>query len=99
VIPVLFWRAKVERVNPLVAIDAGALFAAAGQIFGRIGNLINGDIIGYPSTLPWSTVYQNPNSYACLNPATCNVPVQPAALYDLLTNLVVLAVLLYLARR
>ena len=99
VIPVLFWRAKVERVNPLVAIDAGVLFAAAGQIFGRIGNLINGDIIGYPSTLPWSTVYQNPNSYACLNPATCNVPVQPAALYELLANIVLLAIMLYLSHR
>jgi phosphatidylglycerol---prolipoprotein diacylglyceryl transferase len=99
VIPTLIWRARVERLNPLVLIDAGVLFAAAGQIFGRIGNLINGDIIGYPSTLPWSTVYQHPNSWACLNPATCNVPVQPAAGYELLTNLVVLAVLLYLARR
>ncbi len=99
VIPVLFWRAKVERVNPLVAIDAGVLFAAAGQIFGRIGNLINGDIIGYPSTLPWSTVYQNPNSYACLNPATCNVPVQPAALYELLANIVLLVIMLYLSHR
>ncbi|HYB01414.1 MAG TPA: prolipoprotein diacylglyceryl transferase [Ktedonobacteraceae bacterium] len=99
VIPVLFWRAKVERINPLVAIDAGVLFAAAGQIFGRIGNLINGDIIGYPSTLPWSTVYQNPNSYACLNPATCNVPVQPAALYELLANIVLLVIMLYLSHR
>src|SRR6266550_1267708 len=99
VIPTLIWRARRERINPLVLLDAGAIFAAAGQIFGRIGNLINGDIIGYPSTLPWSTVYQNPNSWACLNPATCNVPVQPAAGYELLTNLVVLAVLLYLARR
>ena len=99
VIPVLFWRAKVERVNPLVAIDAGVLFAAAGQIFGRIGNLINGDIIGYPSTLPWSTVYQNPNSYACLNPATCNVPVQPAALYELLANIVLLVIMLFLSHR
>ncbi len=99
VIPVLFWRAKVERINPLVAIDAGVLFAAAGQIFGRIGNLINGDIIGYPSTLPWSTVYQNPNSYACLNPATCNVPVQPAALYELLANVVLLLIMLYLSHR
>ncbi len=99
VIPVLFWRAKVERINPLVAIDAGVLFAAAGQIFGRIGNLINGDIIGYPSTLPWSTVYQNPNSYACLNPATCNVPVQPAALYELLANIVLLTIMLYLSHR
>jgi len=99
VIPVLFWRAKVERINPLVAIDTGVLFAAAGQIFGRIGNLINGDIIGYPSTLPWSTVYQNPGSYACLHPATCNVPVQPAALYELLANIVLLVIMLYLSHR
>ena len=98
VIPTLIWRARREHINPLVLIDAGVLFAAAGQIFGRIGNLINGDIIGYQSTLPWSTVYQNPNSWACLNPSTCNVPVQPAAAYELLTNLVVLGVMLYLAR-
>jgi phosphatidylglycerol:prolipoprotein diacylglycerol transferase len=99
VIPVLFWRAKAERINPLVAIDAGVLFAAGAQIFGRIGNLINGDIIGYPSTLRWSTVYQNLNSYACLNPATCNVPVQPAALYELLANVVLLVIMLFLSHR
>ena len=99
VIPVLFWRAKAERINPLVALDAGVLFAAGAQIFGRIGNLINGDIIGYPSTLPWSTVYQNLNSYACLNPATCNVPVQPAALYELLSNIVLLVIMLFLSHR
>jgi phosphatidylglycerol---prolipoprotein diacylglyceryl transferase len=99
VIPVLFWRARVERINPLVAIDGGVLFAAAGQIFGRIGNLINGDIIGYQSTLPWSTVYQHPNSFACLNPATCNVPVQPAAAYELLANIALLALMLVLSYR
>ena len=99
VIPTLVWRARAERINPLVLIDAGVLFAAAGQIFGRIGNLINGDIIGYTSTLPWSTVYQNPASWACLRPETCNVPVQPAAGYELLTNLVLLGVMLYLAKR
>ncbi|GAC1584478.1 MAG: hypothetical protein NVS4B1_25350 [Ktedonobacteraceae bacterium] len=99
VLATLFWRARVERVNPLVLMDAAVLFGAVGQIFGRIGNLINGDIIGYRSTLPWSTVYQHPHSWACLNPATCNVPVQPAAAYELLTNLVVLALLLFLVRR
>ena len=99
-IPTLIWRARVERVNPLVLIDAGVLFAAAGQIFGRIGNLINGDIVGYPSTLPWSTVYTHPASWACLPGSTiCNVPVQPAAGYELLTNVVLLLVMLYLARR
>src|SRR5579872_7521143 len=93
VIPTLLWRAKVERINPLVLIDAGVLFAAVGQIFGRIGNLINGDIIGYRTTLPWGTVYQNPQSWACLNPATCNVPVQPAAAYELLIDIAMLILL------
>jgi phosphatidylglycerol---prolipoprotein diacylglyceryl transferase len=96
---VLIWRARAEHINPLVLIDAGVLFAAAGQIFGRIGNLINGDIIGYRSTLPWSTVYQHPASWACQVAATCRVPVQPAAGYELLTNVALLALMLYLARR
>jgi phosphatidylglycerol---prolipoprotein diacylglyceryl transferase len=96
IIPTLIWRAKVERINPLVLLDAGVLLGAIGQIFGRFGNLINGDIIGYPSTLPWSTVYQNPASWAC--PTLCNVPVQPAAGYELLTNLVLLAVMYFVIR-
>jgi phosphatidylglycerol:prolipoprotein diacylglycerol transferase len=99
IIPVLIWRARAERINALVIIDAGVLFAATGQIFGRIGNLINGDIIGYPSTLPWSTVYEHPSSWACQTAATCHVPVQPAAAYELLMNVALLALMLYLARR
>lgn len=99
VVPILFWRAKRMRLNPLVMLDAGALFASCGQIFGRLGNLVNGDIIGYPSTLPWSTVYDHPSSWACPNPATCHVPVQPAAAYELLLNIAMLVVLVLLARR
>ncbi len=99
IVPVLFWRAVRERLNPLVVLDAGALFAACAQPLGRIGNLINGDIIGYHSTLPWSTVYDNPNSFACANPSTCHVPVQPAAGYELLINVVLIVLLVVLARR
>ena len=100
VVPVLFWRALRERVNPFVMLDAGALFAACAQPFGRIGNLINGDIIGYPSTLPWSTVYDNQNSWACLpGTTTCHVPVQPSAGYELLLNIILITLLLFLAKR
>lgn len=101
IVPVLFWRALKERLNPLVVLDAGAIFAACAQPFARIGNLINGDIIGYPSTLPWSTVYDNPASWACQNPAagTCHVPVQPAAGYEILFNLLLIGVLVSVARR
>lgn len=100
IVPVLFWRASKERLNPLVVLDAGALFAACAQPFARIGNLINGDIIGYPSTLPWSTVYDNSASWACQNMAagTCHVPVQPAAGYEILFNLLLIGVLVCVAR-
>jgi phosphatidylglycerol:prolipoprotein diacylglycerol transferase len=100
IVPVLFWRAVKERLNPLVVLDAGALFAVCAQPFGRLGNLINGDIIGFPSTLPWSTIYDNPNSWACQNPAadTCHVPVQPAAAYEILLNLILIVVLFFLAQ-
>lgn len=100
VVPVLFWRALRERVNPFVMLDASALFAACAQPFGRIGNLINGDIIGYPSTLPWATVYDNPNSWACQpGTTTCHVPVQPSAGYEMLLNIALIVLLLFLARR
>jgi phosphatidylglycerol:prolipoprotein diacylglycerol transferase len=101
IVPVLFWRAIKERLNPLVVLDAGALFAAVAHPFGRLGNLINGDIIGYPSTLPWSTVYDHPASWACRNleAGTCHVPVQPAAGYELLLNLLLIGILLLLIRR
>src|ERR1700730_9517836 len=105
VIPTIFWRAKVERINPLVAIDAGVLFGAAGQIFGRIGNIINGDIVGYRSNLPWATLYTNPHSFFCQNladPTMCGkaiTAVQPAAAYEILANIVLLAVMFFLAYR
>ncbi len=105
VIPTIFWRAKAERINPLVALDAGVLFGAAGQIFGRIGNIINGDIVGYRSNLPWATLYTNPHSFFCQGlaiPSQCGQPftaVQPAAAYEMLANIVLLAIMLFLAYR
>lgn len=105
VIPTIFWRAKAERINPLVAIDAGVLFGAAGQIFGRIGNIINGDIVGYRSNLPWATLYTNPHSFFCqglANPSLCGNPitaVQPSAAYEMLLNIILLTLMLFLTYR
>ncbi len=43
------WKRKL----PIwLALDIAALFAAVGQIFGRFGNLINGDIVGYQAGTP-----------------------------------------------
>jgi len=89
---VMAWRA---RVNFWVLLDAAVLFAAIGQPIGRIGNIINGDILGYPSNLPWATAYTNPNSFA----PKLGVGYQPAAAYEALVILIVLGLLIWLRRR
>jgi phosphatidylglycerol---prolipoprotein diacylglyceryl transferase len=78
-VPVLLLLARQQKVPLGVALDCVAIFAPLSQAVGRIGNIINGDIVGYPSTLSWSTIYTNTQSFAPLN-----VPVQPAGAYELL---------------
>ena len=80
----------LRRGYPLwTFLDVGALFAVLGQAFGRLGNIVNGDILGYPTHLPWGTVYTNPQSLA----PQLGVPYQPAAAYELLFNLCFFALL------
>jgi phosphatidylglycerol:prolipoprotein diacylglycerol transferase len=92
---VLAWRYKLPVWTVL---DAGAFFAVVGQPIGRIGNLINGDILGGPSNLPWATMYINPN--AVLQSGYSNlVAYQPAAAYEALGTILIAVVLLLLRRR
>ncbi len=90
---VFIWT-RVQRLPFWVFADAAALFAAVGQPIGRIGNIVNGDIVGYPSNLPWAIQYTNPESLA----PQLGVAYQPAAAYELLIGLVMLAVLLLVWR-
>ena len=81
--------AKIRRMSLGTIVDAGALFAVVGQAFGRIGNIINGDIVGAPTDLPWGFVYQHPNSFV----ADHTIAYQPAAAYELLFNIALFIVL------
>lgn len=84
-----------ERWDFAAMLDVGALFALVGQPIGRLGNVINGDILGPPTHLPWGFVYSNVHSFA---PST-TVAYQPAAIYEILANLVLIAVLFPLRKR
>jgi phosphatidylglycerol:prolipoprotein diacylglycerol transferase len=76
-------------------LDGATLFAAAGQLVGRLGNVVNGDILGYPSTVPWAMQYTNPDSFAPRH----DIAYQPAALYEILLGLVLFGVLWWLRYR
>jgi phosphatidylglycerol---prolipoprotein diacylglyceryl transferase len=84
--------------NPWIALDGGVLFAVVGQPIGRIGNIINGDILGAPSNLPWATAYTNPNA---ILQSCCRLGVayQPAAAYEAIGTLIIGVILYLLLRR
>ena len=82
-----FWI--VRRWPLLPMLDIAALFALVGQPIGRLGNVVNGDIVGPATSLPWGFRYTNPSSFA---PST-TAAYHPAAVYEILANLVLIAVL------
>jgi phosphatidylglycerol:prolipoprotein diacylglycerol transferase len=92
---VLGWR----RHLPIwTLLDGAAFFAVVGQPIGRLGNIINGDILGGPSNLPWATAYTNAG--AVLQPGfKLGVAYQPAGAYEALGTLVILLILIGLRRR
>ena len=92
---VLLYMSRREKVPFWDLLDAGVLFAAVGQPIGRLGNFMNGEILGPPSNLPWAVRYTNPESMA----PQLGVAYQPANLYEALGTLCILAILLYLRRR
>jgi phosphatidylglycerol:prolipoprotein diacylglycerol transferase len=111
-VAILAWR---DKRNWWLIADGAAIFAVLGQPIGRIGNVINGDILGYQSNLPWATSYSNPNAIlqagfvncaqfravgqACVDSTGQAFAYQPAAVYEALGTLCILAVLFTLRSR
>ena len=89
IVPAIFVAARRRRLNVWSVLDAGAVFAVIGQALGRIGNIINGDVVGYPTDLPWGFIYVHANSFVPVK----GIAYQPAAVYELLFNLVLFALM------
>jgi phosphatidylglycerol:prolipoprotein diacylglycerol transferase len=83
------------RLPLWIVLDGAALFAAIGQTIGRLGNIINGDILGFPSNLPWAVRYTSPHTLAPVR----GVAYQPANAYELLFSLALFGFLVWLSTR
>lgn len=49
---------KFHRQDALAVLDAAALVAPLGQAVGRMGNVVNQELYGQPTTLPWKWFIQ-----------------------------------------
>jgi len=99
-VAVFAWR---NRISTWLMWDAAVIFAVVGQPIGRIGNLINGDILGAQSSLPWATAYVNPHAvlqsgFQLCTSVSCPA-YQPAAAYEALGTVLIGVILFALRRR
>jgi len=81
-----FWR-LADVIAPAVAL---------GLVLGRIGNFLNGDAFGTPTTLPWGVVFPLASPAGQAYPGQ---PLHPAMLYEAMGNLLVVALLWGLRKR
>ena len=81
--------ARRSRFSFWKIIDAGGAAAMIGLAVGRIGDIINGEHHGTPTTLPWGVEY--------VNPSTLGRPgrvVHPEVAYEMVLCLLILGALL-----
>ncbi|MHB8619334.1 MAG: prolipoprotein diacylglyceryl transferase [Chloroflexota bacterium] len=76
-------------------MDIAAVVLPLGQAIGRLGNLVNGDIVGYKSNLPWAIRYPNPNSLAPDHVSAF----QPASVYEMIFSLALFGFLWAMRKR
>ena len=82
--------ARRYRFPVLAVTDLVALCGTPGLFFGRIGNFINGELYGRPTTVPWAMIFPGD---------PLHVPRHPSQLYEAFAEGVLLSALLWWADR
>jgi phosphatidylglycerol---prolipoprotein diacylglyceryl transferase len=83
-----YWAMRRRGLSFLKVADLIVPTIPIGLFFGRMGNFINGELYGRPSTVPWAMVF----------PGAGEMPRHPSQLYESLLEGVVLFTILWLYR-
>ena len=78
--------AKKTKESIIKTIDLIAIVAPLGACFIRLANLMNSEIIGIPTNVPWAFIFVRED----------NLPRHPAQLYEAISYLLIFGLMLYL---
>jgi phosphatidylglycerol:prolipoprotein diacylglycerol transferase len=78
---------SIKTKEPIIkTLDIVAIVAPLGACFIRLANLMNSEIIGIPTTVPWAFVFERID----------NLPRHPAQLYEAIVYLLIFFLVLFL---
>lgn len=92
----VFLYARWKRVPFWGLTDALVPSLVLGQAIGRIGNLMNGDAYGIPTTLPWGLRFPADSPAGMAYPGLAT---HPSMIYELILNLIIFATLWGIRKR
>jgi phosphatidylglycerol---prolipoprotein diacylglyceryl transferase len=82
----LYFYSRKTNHSMIDTIDLIAVVAALECGFIRLGNFMNSEIIGIPTTKPWSVIFERVD----------NVPRHPAQLYEAISYFIIFAIMMIL---
>lgn len=94
IIALYFYSIKVSKKPIMWILDRVVIPVAIAACFIRLGNLVNHEIIGKPSNLPWAFIFNQAGMEHEINGQ--QVPRHPAQLYESIYYLFTFILLMYL---
>lgn len=88
-IALTIWSRRISKRSVLWVLDRVVVPTALVASLIRLGNLMNSEIYGIPTNLPWGFIFERGQD-------TPNVPCHPTQLYESTAYLITFAVLMYM---
>jgi prolipoprotein diacylglyceryl transferase len=85
----LYFYSRKTKHSMLDTLDLIAVVAGLSFGFIRLGNFMNSEIIGIPTTLPWGVIFEQVD----------NVPRHPAQLYEAISYLIIFTIMMILYKK
>ena len=97
IIAVWIYSKRVTKKSILWTLDRLAVPTGLAAALIRLGNLINSEIFGKPTDLPWGFIFPRASEFASYAEKGLTIPAcHPTQIYEALAYLVVFAVCMYL---
>lgn len=87
IIAMIIWSKKVSKRSLLWVLDRVVVPSVFVAVLIRLGNLMNSEIYGTPTSLPWGFIFERNGE---------TIPKHPTQIYEALSYLVTFGVLLYM---